>query len=272
MTAGVSIVVAVLDESATLQRCLDSIAGQDYPDKELIVIDGGSTDGTLELLERNEKVIAHWETGSDRGIYSAWNKALERATGRWVCFLGADDYYLDASALREMAAVGDAEDADLVCGRVWYVDGRGERQFEHGRPWNWDRMKRRHSVSHTGMLHHSRLFERCGRFDEGLRIAGDYEFLLRLGPGARAAFLDRAYLAMGNAGVSTSHSLEAMREVRGVQACHPEIGRASAWLNFTRSLSEHAWWSARRFVDRSPVVCALKTARRTARLDGRRDL
>jgi glycosyltransferase involved in cell wall biosynthesis len=265
MTGRVSIVVAVLDGSATLQRCLDSIAGQDYPDKELIVIDGGSTDGTLALLEKNEKVIAHWETGSDRGIYSAWNKALERATGRWICFVGADDYYLDATALGEMAALGIAEDADLVCGKVWYVDGRGERQFVHGRPWSWERMKRRHSVSHTGMLHRTRLFERHGRFDEGLRIAGDYEFLLRLGPGARAAFLDRAYLAMGNAGVSTSNSLETMREVRRVQAGHPEIGPAAAWLHFSRSLAEQAWWSARRAVDRSPLVCALKTAR----LDGR---
>jgi glycosyltransferase involved in cell wall biosynthesis len=261
MTGRVSIVVAVLDGSATLQRCLDSIAGQDHPDKELIVIDGGSTDGTLELLEKNEKVIAHWETASDRGIYSAWNKALERATGRWICFVGADDYYLDPSALTDMAALGEAEDADLVCGKVWYVDDRGERQFIHGRPWSWDRMKRRHSVSHTGMLHHSRLFERHGRFDEGLRIAGDYEFLLRLGPGARAAFLDRAYLAMGNAGVSTSNSPLTMQEVRRVQAAHPEIGHAAAWLHFSRSLAEHAWWSARRTVDHSPVVCALKTAR-----------
>jgi glycosyltransferase involved in cell wall biosynthesis len=269
MTGRVSIVLAVLDGSTTLQRCLDSIAGQDHPDKELIVIDGGSTDGTLELLERNEKVIAHWETGSDRGIYSAWNKALEHATGRWICFVGADDYYLDPSALGEMAALGDAEDADLVCGKVWYVDDRGERQFIYGRAWSWDRMKRRHSVSHTGMLHHSRLFERHGRFDEGLRIAGDYEFLLRLGPAARAAFLDRAYLAMGNAGVSTSNSLQTMQEVRRVQAAHPEIGHAAAWLHFSRSLAEHAWWSARRAVDRSPVVCALKSARSAARANER---
>ena len=265
MSGGVSIVVAVLDGRATLQRCLDSIAGQDHPEKQLIVIDGGSTDGTLELLQRNQKVIAHWETGSDGGIYSAWNKALESATGEWVCFVGADDYYLDAGALSEMAALGDAEDADLVCGKVWYVDDQGERQFLHGRPWSWERMKRRHSVSHTGMLHHSRLFERHGRFNEGLRIAGDYEFLLRLGPGVRAAFLDRPYLAMGNSGVSTSNSLETMREVRRVQAAHPEIGPASAWLHFGRSVAEHAWWSARRVVDGTPVVCALKTARSAAR-------
>lgn len=265
MSGGVSIVVAVLDGRATLQRCLESIAGQDHPNKQLIVIDGGSTDGTLEILERNEQVIAHWETGADGGIYPAWNKALEHATGDWICFLGADDYYLDPSAVRDMAALGEAEGADLVCGRVWYVNERGERQFTHGRPWSWERMKRRHSVSHTGMLHRSRLFEHHGSFDEGLRIAGDYEFLLRLGPGARAAFLDRAYLAMGSSGVSTSNSLETMREVRRVQAGHAEIGPAAAWVHFGRSLAVHAWWSARRAFDRTPLVCALKTALRSAR-------
>lgn len=265
----VSIIVAVLDARATFQRCLDSIAGQDHPDKQLIVIDGGSTDGTLEVIRSNEQVIAHWETGADRGIYSAWNKALEHATGDWVCFVGADDYYLDPSAVGEMEGLGNAGEADLVCGRVWYVNQRGERLFTHGRPWSWERMKRRHSVSHTGMLHHSRLFGRHGGFNENLRIAGDYEFLLRLGPDTRAAFLDRAYLAMGNSGVSTSNSLETLGEVRRVQAGHPEIGQAAAWMHFGRSLSEHAWWSARRAVDQTPVAGALKTARRAAHLDGR---
>lgn len=269
MTREVSIVVAVLDARPTLQRCLDSIVGQDHPGKQLIVVDGGSTDGTLEVIRRNRQVIDHWETGADRGIYSAWNKALEHATGDWVCFVGADDYYLDPTAVREMADLGDEEEADLVCGKVWYVNERGQRQFTHGRPWSWERMKRRHSVSHTGMLHHSRLFERHGWFNEDLRIAGDYEFLLRLGPGVRAAFLDRAYLAMGNTGVSTSNSLQTLNEVRRVQAGHPEIGPAAAWMHFARSLSEHAWWSARRTVDRSPVVCALKTARNAARAGGR---
>ena len=269
MTGRVSIVVAVLDAGSTLQRCLDSIAGQDHPKKQLIVIDGGSTDGTLEVIRRNEQMIAHWETGSDRGIYSAWNKALERASGDWVCFVGADDYYLDPSSLQEMTALGDGAEADLVCGKVFYVNDRGELLFTHGRPWSWERMKRRHSVSHTGMLHHSRLFERHGRFDEGLRIAGDYEFLLRLGPGVRAAYLDRAYLAMGNSGVSSSNSLQTLAEVRRVQAGHPEIGPVAAGVHFVRSLSEHAWWSARRAVDRTPVVCALKTACRATRAGGR---
>lgn len=259
----VSIVVAVLDNQSTLQRCLDSIFTQDHPDKQVIVVDGGSTDGTVELIRHNAGRIDHWETGRDGGIYSAWNKALKVATGRWICFVGADDYYLDAGAVGEMAALGDAEDADLVCGKVWYVNERGERQFLHGRPWDWGRMKRFHSVSHTGMLHRAGLFERHGGFDEQLRIAGDYEFLLRLGPDVRACFLDRPYLAMGNAGVSSSNTLVTAREVRRVQAAHGEIGAFRAWLNFLRTLAEHVWWSVRRAIDRSPLVLAFKSVRRS---------
>lgn len=258
----VSIIVAVLDSRDTLQRCLDSIVAQSQPSKQLIVVDGGSTDGTLEVIKANESRISHWETGLDRGIYSAWNKALRHATGRWVCFVGADDYFLDPASLRDLVELGDREGADLVCGRVWYVDQHGERQFTLGQPWDWRRMKRSHAVAHTGMLHGADLFDRYGPFREDLRIAGDYEFLLRLGPAVTAAFLDRVYLAMGNRGVSSSNAVEALREVRGVQAAHSQIGRAAAWGSYLRSLSVHLYWAARRTADRTRVVAAMKTIRK----------
>ncbi|HEX2053787.1 MAG TPA: glycosyltransferase family 2 protein [Actinomycetota bacterium] len=270
MSADVSVVVAVLDNASTLQRCLDSIRSQEGPSVEAVVIDGGSTDGSLEVVRANAHWLSHWETGADRGIYSAWNKALQHVSGRWVAFLGADDYYLDGGAVRDLAELGDGEDSDLVCGRIWYVDRRGQRQFTHGQPWSWERMKRKHSVAHTGMLHRSELFRRFGSFDEDLRIAGDYEFLMRLGPSASASFLDRVYLAMGNEGVSSSHALDTLREVRRIQSRHPDIGPAAAWANFLREVAVHGYWQGRRALDRNPLVCALKSARRNARPAGGR--
>ena len=95
----ISVVTAVFNCKSTLQQCLDSVAQQTYAHIELIVIDGGSTDGTVELIQANAQRIAYWISEPDRGIYNAWNKALAKATGDWICFLGTDDYLLDAQVM-----------------------------------------------------------------------------------------------------------------------------------------------------------------------------
>jgi glycosyltransferase involved in cell wall biosynthesis len=99
----ISIIVAVYNRAATLQRCFDSVGNQDYPFKELIVIDGGSTDGTADILKANNHKISYWESEADRGIYHAFNKGLEHVTGDWVYFLGADDYLMDSGVLSRVA-------------------------------------------------------------------------------------------------------------------------------------------------------------------------
>ena len=74
----ISVIVAVLNGAKTLQRCIDSVAQQTYPNKELIIIDGGSQDGTVDILKANQGKITSWISEPDRGIYSAWNKGLAK--------------------------------------------------------------------------------------------------------------------------------------------------------------------------------------------------
>jgi len=86
-----------------LQQCIDSVTQQTYPNKELIIIDGVSKDGTVELLEENINKFSYWISESDHGIYNAWNKGLTQAQGEWICFLGADDYFWDTTVLERLA-------------------------------------------------------------------------------------------------------------------------------------------------------------------------
>ena len=83
-----TIIVAVFNGAKTLERCIDSVVQQTWPYKELIIMDGGSTDGTVDLLKRYDSKIKYWESRPDRGIYHAWNKALDHAEGEWICFIG----------------------------------------------------------------------------------------------------------------------------------------------------------------------------------------
>src|SRR5262245_16489663 len=124
----ISIVVALLNRRATLERCLDSVSGQSYAARELLVIDGGSADGSVEILQRRAAELAHWESAPDRGLYHAFNKALDRARGDWLYFLGADDYLWDGRALERMAPHLEraAPQARVVYAQANFVSPRGE--------------------------------------------------------------------------------------------------------------------------------------------------
>lgn len=232
----ISVIVAVYNGERLLQRCIDSVASQSHRDRELIIIDGGSGDGTQAIIRANASTIAHWESEPDRGIYHAWNKALAHMRGEWACFLGADDYFSDRDSLAVLAAASPG--AELVSGRVALVDESGRSLRILGEAWNWPRMKYRQVIAHPGALHHRSLFVRHGEFDEQLRIAGDYEFLLRLGPSLAAGFVDQVIVCAGAGGVSRHQLIAALAETRIVQAAHPEIGMTRAAINYGIALAK----------------------------------
>jgi glycosyltransferase involved in cell wall biosynthesis len=146
-------------------------------------MDGASHDATVEILERNASRIEYWESEPDRGVYHAWNKALEHATGDWICFLGADDRFAAPDVLSRMAPHLTAAEADyrVVYGTIQVVDRDGEVTMTVGSPWDEiaDEFRQRMTLPNPGTFYHRSLFELHGTFDERFRITGDYEFLLR---------------------------------------------------------------------------------------------
>ena len=90
----VSIIIPVLNSASTLRKCLDSIKEQTYPGLELIILDGGSTDATVDILREYNDQITHWHSETDDGVYDAMNKGIKVSTGDWSYFLGADDVLL----------------------------------------------------------------------------------------------------------------------------------------------------------------------------------
>ncbi len=171
--------VALLNRRATLERCLDSVIGQSYGARELVVIDGGSTDGSLELLRSRGAAIAHWESAPDRGLYHAFNKALGKSTGEWIYFLGADDYLWDRQALEKIAPhlAHAAPQHRVVYAQANFVTTAGEVLETMGAPWEGHRRRflQGFMIPHQATFHHRSLFEERGGFDEGFRMGGDYE-------------------------------------------------------------------------------------------------
>lgn len=224
----VSVVVGVRNGAATLQRCLDSIAAQDFASRETIVFDGASTDGTRELAERNlrEGKIDLLVCEPDRGIYDAWNKAVRRSRGRWISFLGCDDVFHDAASLDALVETGEAggESARVVYGRIDRVTADGTLVETIGAPWEHAREAFLGGVNipHPGTLHDRHMLQEHGLFDTSYRIAADYHLLLGELPGRAPLFVDRVVLDMGFGGMSSrpQNILVALREVARARREH----------------------------------------------------
>lgn len=223
----ISIIVAVYNGAETIQQCIDSVVRQTYQNKELIIIDGGSKDGTLDLLKSNNELISYWVSEPDHGIYNAWNKGLARANGEWICFLGADDYFWDAQVLEQMAVqlVRIPPNIRVAYGQIMLLNNSEENLYPIGEP--WEKIKERFNqvmcVPHPGAMHRRSLFEQNGGFDESYSIAGDYELLLRELKTTDAFFIsDIISVAMRQGGVSSNpeNALIALRECRHAQQAH----------------------------------------------------
>lgn len=242
----VSVIVGVKNGAASLQHCLDSIAAQQTPGRETIVIDSASTDGTRELLEANLRGgrITQFVSEPDGGLYEAWNKGLLRSRGEWICFLGCDDAFHDAYALRHLldAAAAGGGASRIVYGRVNRVTPRGVVAEAWGGPWDAARAAcfAGFMIPHPASLHHRSIFEEHGLFDESYRVAGDYELSLRELLVRDPIFVDRVVADMRFGGMSSRPSaiyrtLQEVLRARRAHGLHGKPARlrmalAAAWL------------------------------------------
>lgn len=233
----ISVIVAVFNGAKTLQQCIDSVTRQSYSCKELIIIDGGSDDGTVELLKANNAQISYWVSEPDRGIYNAWNKGLAQAKGDWICFLGADDYFWDAQVLVHIAETlrNCPPEIRVAYGQVMLLGAKDESLYPVGEPWQnvKERFKQVMCIPHQGVMHRRSLFERSGQFDESFRIAGDYELLLReLKTGDAVFITDLIITGMRQGGISSNpaNTLRTMREIRLAQRMHGQRLPGRIWL------------------------------------------
>jgi len=216
----ITVIVAVYDGAKTLQRCIDSVSYQTYPNKELIIIDGGSTDGTIKIIKFNQNKISYWESEADNGIYHAWNKALDHVKGDWICFLGSDDYLWKNNVFDEIIPhliKAKSHDIRIVYGQVARVTKDNEISCIDGCSWKYtwrgiiiDGIC---NFTHQGMFHHRSFFKLHGKFDESFQIAGDYELLIRaFKNGGDAYFINGLIITGMQIGGITSNCTKLIKE------------------------------------------------------------
>lgn len=201
----VSIITVCFNSAATIEDTIESILGQDYKDIEYIVVDGGSTDGTLDIIDRHKHEIARVISEPDHGIYDAMNKGIESSTGDIIATLNSDDVYADRTVVGRMVEFMKKNGLDAGYGDVIYVDHKDAtrvRRFWKPGPHRSGAFRYGWVIPHPAFFCRKEIFERFGYFNDNLRIAADFELMLRFVERhrIRVGYIPRVVVRMRTAG------------------------------------------------------------------------
>lgn len=170
-----SIVTINLNNRAGLEKTIQSVIEQECVDYEYIIIDGGSSDGSTEIIREYQNSISYWVSERDAGIYNAMNKGLKQARGEYVCFLNSGDYFHSPQVLEDIHRKGTV--ADVICGRVITV---GNQTPQASLPWkNATLYFIIKNFCHQAAFMKTRLCRKY-QFDETYKICADRKMLLLL--------------------------------------------------------------------------------------------
>ncbi len=177
----ISIIIATYNAEATLKCCLESIICQKTEEIELLIIDGHSKDQTLNIIKSYIKYVDILISEPDKGIYDAWNKGINKASGQWIMFMGADDCLLSNALSKYLKLIEsiDYKKIDYISARNEYIDNNGNVLMTLGEPYSWKKFKKYMCVAHVASLHSAQLFKTIGVYNLTYKICGDYELLMR---------------------------------------------------------------------------------------------
>ena len=211
----VSVITTTYNDAANLERIMEQVLRQDYENLEYIIIDGGSTDGTMDLIHRMEERMSgrvRYLSEPDHGIYDALNKGIALSTGDIIgcCF----DRYADEGVLGRMVQAMETEGTDGVHGDLYYMDGdRIVRRWHMGQ----GSIRSGWLPGHPTLYLRREVYERFGVYKTDYKIAADYEFMVRIlyGKQVRLSYLQEILIYMSHGGTSTNSLgayLQSLRE------------------------------------------------------------
>ncbi len=238
MQPSITIVTSTFNCAEDLELTVQSVRNQKYENIQWIVADGGSTDGTADVINSNLDVVTNWFSEKDRGIYDAWNKASRFIVNDWVIFLGAGDVFDSSTSLAKFwdAIQVIGFNTKIVYGNVVYLDQNGAPRYISRKPnlnfWEFGRPALPH---HQGTFQHKSLFSEY-TFDASYRVAADSKFLLQALQSFEALHVDVTLTKMSAGGVSNdaknliNAEVEIKRICRELKICVPFFYRIRADL------------------------------------------
>lgn len=233
----VSIITVCYNSVCTITDTIESVIRQSYPNIEYIIVDGDSTDGTVDIIKKYEKNIAKWVSEPDKGIYNAMNKGIRMATGEIVGIINSDDYYADTNTVLSVITLyRENHNAEIIYGDVKYLDiDKGityiNKSLDDPRKFKFGTMPICHPATFVTM----KTYNDIGLFNEIFQNSSDYEFILRcIHKGKAFVKVNNIFTLMRSGGASTKY-LKTFSETRNINlmyGCNIFI----AWIAFIESV------------------------------------
>ena len=179
----ISIITVSFNSAKTIKETIESILIQDYNNIEYIIIDGGSSDETIDIVKSYGKKISYFISEKDNGIYDAMNKGIKAATGDIIGILNSDDFYPNSFVLSNVARSFEKYNCDAVYGDLVYVKAKDATQIK--RYWqagnyNTSKIKNGWMLPHPTFFVKKVMYDRHGLYNSALKRAADYEMILKL--------------------------------------------------------------------------------------------
>ncbi|MEX0929823.1 MAG: glycosyltransferase family 2 protein [Balneolales bacterium] len=244
----VSIITVVFNNRHTIRHAIQSVLGQDHPDLEYIIIDGGSTDGTLEIIKTYGSKIDTVVSEPDNGIYDAMNKGIARATGDIVGILNSDDIYQDRKVLSRVDRIFTNENPDSLYGDLVYVEpddvDKVVRYWQAGKYYKgiflhgW-------MPPHPTFFVKKEVYDRLGDFRDDMGLVADYEIMLRFlhRSGISTWYIPEILVRMRNGGTSNASISNRIKVNLGNRKAWKSIGMRpnfyTLWMKPIRKIPQY---------------------------------
>jgi glycosyltransferase involved in cell wall biosynthesis len=211
----ITVVTAVLNGEKFLEETIQSVINQTYDNVEYIIIDGGSTDDTLDIIRKYEYAIDYWVSEKDKGTYDAMNKGIQLAIGKAISLINSDDFYYDNSVLKVLLDKWDLCFFDICFSNMIFIDAYTRAVLEE-RSANINKIYFGMYLNHPSVFVQRSHYKKIGMFDfPRFKLAADYDFILRSKvSGASFYYLKENMTYMRDGGISIQNYNETLSETK----------------------------------------------------------
>lgn len=232
----ISVITVCFNAIGSIENTIRSVISQTYSNVEYIVVDGGSSDGTVDVIRKYEDKISNWVSERDKGVFDAMNKAIERATGEWVSFMNSGDSFATVDVISSFFnGVNYNEEVGVVFGDAFFLQTDGSLSYYKASPFS----KKESGIRDMGICHQA-IFTRTSlanrfKFDSSYKYAADYNMMMNIYKSGYKFSYNAIPVCVYNLdGISSNNKLSQFKEIARI--CGAPNNSLAFFLGYIKAL------------------------------------